>query len=124
MDIEKKLNALFKIIVNEAKTNENFAKSLEVLFQGSNVEKKPVSGAKKNKEQELAVLDPMEIVLKGKDFLRTELLKLEIKQLKVILNQYFLDPANLLSKKKKSEPIIEHIIEIAYSRAHKGNAFR
>jgi hypothetical protein len=118
MSVEKKLEDLFKIIVNEAKTNQAFSDKLENLL--NNNKKVP----KKSRKRAPAVLNPETVLSEGEEVLRGKLAELDIEQLKDIVSDFGMDPSKLVMKWKKTEKIIDHIVETSLNRSRKGDAFR
>ncbi|UOQ83408.1 hypothetical protein [Gracilibacillus salinarum] len=117
MSIDKKLEDLFQVIVQEAKDNQAFAKKLEKLFPT-----KPA--AKKRRKRAPALFNPVIVLEEGEDQLQTRLETLDIYQLKDIIAEYGMDPSKLVMRWRKKEKIIHHIVETTAQRAKKGDVFR
>ena len=71
-----------------------------------------------------ATLDPIQLVQEGEELLREQLALLTLEQLKDIVAEYGMDPSKLVMKWRTSERIANHIVDMAISRARKGDAFR
>ena len=71
-----------------------------------------------------AVLDPVALAVQGKEVLRAALVPLTLGELKDIVADYGMDRERLVMKWKTPNRVIERIVEISITRAHKGDAFR
>ena len=71
-----------------------------------------------------AVLDPVTLAAQGEEALRAELAPLRLDQLKDIVADYGMDYDKLAMRWRKTERVIDRIVEISMNRAHKGDAFR
>lgn len=124
-DLQKKMNALWKVIMAEAEVNAEFADKLEDALESASIEKvKNTGGKRAANRRDAAVFNPMELILKGEEHLREQLEKLDEKELKDIIADYGMDPAKLAMKWKDKGKLIEKIIETAKRRSTKGDAFR
>jgi len=85
-------------------------------------EVKPKKAARAKKEK--AVLDPIELAREGEAVLREKLAGLTLVQIKTILSEYALDPSAIVSRKRSVSPMIDFIVTVSLSRAHKGEAFK
>lgn len=124
--IQKKMKALFSVIMDEAERNEEFANKICTIFNGESVEtkNKSDSGEKRSSNRrDKAVLDPIKMA--GEGTLTKEILeKLSEKELKDIIADYGMDSSKLAMKWKDRERIIQLIMDTAMRRASKGDAFR
>ncbi len=130
MNLQKTLSALVRAITAEAERNQAFKESLEralTIDYGTTGGRQPPSTAdatRKGRRRTPAVLDPVELVRQGEDVLRDRLGNLNLEQLRDIVAQYGMDPGKLVIKWKDTNRIMDRIVEIALSRATKGDAFR
>ena len=134
MSLQKILRDLMKVVSDESERNPQFAERLQDVFQSAmtpRTEKQNLGGggaASKTRRpanrRPPAVLDPISLAKQGEEALRAQLVPLTLEQLKDIVADYGMDPRKLVMKWKKPERIINEIIEISLSRAHKGDAFR
>ncbi len=134
MSLQKILRDFVKVVSDEAERNPPFADRLQDVFQSAmtpRTEKRNLgSGGAASKAKRPsnrrppAVLDPISLAKQGEEALRTQLAPLTIEQLKDVVADYGMDPRKLVMKWKKPERIINEIVEISISRAHKGDAFR
>lgn len=119
--MENKLKELFKIILEEVESNEEFRNKINKVLDGENkMGKRP----RKKKAIIEPKLNPLEVFKEGQDILMDKLLKLEISDLKDIIKFYEMDNTNSCSRWKKKERLINYIVEVAKSRVTRGNAFR
>ncbi len=112
-NVTKRLTALFKLIQEEAEQNEVFRQKLE-RFLG---ESKPKL-VKKEKPQ--AKLDPVKLAI-DKVLDEASLFNLTEQELKDIILVYKMNPKG--KKLKAREAFVSMIIETAYQRATRGDAF-
>ena len=134
MLLRTKLRNFIKVVADEAEQNPEFAKRLQAVLDTVStthtVKKSSKSGGANTKGQRPAnrrppaVLDPVSFATQGEDILRHELATLTLEQLKDIVAEYGMDRERLVMKWKKPNRVIERIVEISTSRAHKGDAFR
>lgn len=120
------MKALFDLLLDEAEKNDEFAASLSKILCNEVPEKdvKVNSGEKRaSNRRDKAVLDPIKLAEDGE--LSDEVLSpLTDKQLKDIIADYGMDPSKLAMKWKDKERLIQLILETAFRRASKGDAFR
>ncbi len=119
MEIEKKLKDIFNIILDEMKTNKDFANRIEKVLGKEEV----VVKAKKRGRQP-ALFNPNIVALEEEGKLKVELENLEVAQLKDIISQYGMDPSKMTSRWRSKEKFMKHIIEVTLSRINKGNSFK
>lgn len=123
----KKLRALFKVVIDEAESNEEFAKKIvNALYENIEIgvlrtELNTKRGANR---RDPAVLDPVQMVMDGDDSLKERLEGLTSKELKDIIADYGMDSSKLAMKWKDKERLINLILDTATRRASKGDAFR
>ena len=135
MSLRITLNRLMRVVLEEAERNPEFEAALiDALGSGAAKRKAPkedVPGQsdqgdpKRGKNRRApAVLDPVQIVRDGEPALRDALGKLSLDELRDIVADYGMDPGRLVMKWATPERVIERIVEMSITRAHKGNAFR
>ena len=128
------LRNLAKVVSDEAARNPKFAERLWVVFESAMSKRsaKTIPAARRagskttrpaNRRPE-SVLDPVALAAQGEAALRAELALLTLDQLKDIVADYGMDQGRLVMKWKKSNRVIDKIVEISIGRAHKGGAFR
>jgi hypothetical protein len=69
-------------------------------------------------------LDPVALAAQGEEALRNRLAALTLDQLKDIVADHGMDRDRLVMKWRKPNRVIDRIVEVSISRAHKGDAFR
>lgn len=125
MTIKKKLKTLVAAILEEAEKNPEFAEKLSVTL---GIEKPDGQGTetvkKRGGRRAPAVLDPVVVINEEAGQLRERLTALDIEQLRDIVAEYGMDPGKLVMKWKTKERVIDYIVEVASTRAKKGEAFR
>lgn len=136
MSLRHTLNRLMRAVIDEAERNPNFEAALIDALAGMPVKHKPSkedaadgavdnSDAKRGKNRRApATLDPVQLVRTSEQTLRSALEKLPMEQLRDIVAEYGMDPGRLVMKWTTPERVIDRIVEMSISRAHKGNAFR
>ncbi len=151
--IEKQLAQLFDVMMEELKTNNQFAEKIRGIFNASEQESHQISGSRRRRKDRILSSDKAdanakailpsaspekrtrkrnpslfnpETVLKerGEDVLFTSLNQLEVEQLKDIISEYGMDPARKAVRWRKKERFVDHIIEVVNNRIMKGSAFR
>ena len=126
MSTEKKLMALFEVVIQECKRNKDFSSVVEDAL--NELTSKLDNASSKNNRRHRrtpAVLDPVTICFeKGEDVLHNRLNELDLEKLRDILAEYGMDPGKLVMKWKNKEKVIKHIIDTSDARAKKGEAFR
>ena len=121
-DLTKKLRAFFKVIVDEAGANEEFAAKIDKALGFSDEPKKKATTTRKRRDP--AVLNPIQMIIDGDNGLEEKLYALELSQLKDIIAQYNLDVTNRSRSWRKKERIVGLIMEMARAWATKGDVFR
>lgn len=139
MTLKRTLTALVTTIIDEAGRNPEFRDRVEAALNLSKLAPKlksaPKSVAKappkpneemkrKGGRRTPAVLDPVDLAKHGEASLRGALAELDLEQLLDVVAQYGMDPGKLVMKWKDRERVIDRIVELALSRATKGDAFR
>ena len=125
MTIRKQLKALMTVIVAEADQNPEFAQKLALVFGWDKTKQRARQPSKRRGSRRTpGVLDPVALYGEGEDQLREKLKALDIEQLKDIVAECGMDPSKLVMKWKSMERIANHIVEVASTRAKKGDAFR
>ena len=127
------LRDFMKVVSDEAERNPEFAERLRVVFETSTIRprKKPSITRRMNSKvtrpanrRPPAILDPIALAARGEEELRNKLAPLTLDQLKDIVADYGMDREKLVMKWRTSQRVIDRIVEISISRAHKGDAFR
>lgn len=134
MSLQKILRDFVKVVSDETERNPQFAERLRVVFEpvmatrpAKTASAASGAGSKVSRpanRRPPAVLDPVALAVQGEEALRAELALLTLEQLRDIVADYGMDPGRLVMKWKKAERVIDRIVEISISRAHKGDAFR
>jgi hypothetical protein len=125
MNIKKSLKAFMAVITGEADRNPEFAQKLAMALGFDNSEGEAKRSAKRRgRRRTPAVLDPVALYSEGEGMLREKLGALNIEQLKDIVAECGMDPGKLVMKWKTEQRVINHIVEVAGTRAKKGEAFR
>jgi len=133
MDLAATLTRLAKVVIEEAQRNPEFSRRLHGVLapsapppEASSVRAR--SAASKTRRpanrRPPAVLDPIALAGHGEDALRTALQSLTLDQLKDIVADFGMDREKLVMKWKSPDRVIDRIVKISVSRAHKGDAFR
>lgn len=135
MNLRNTLNRLIRVVLEEAERNPDFEAALNVALDSTSSKPKPSRAemlgqaedgeAKRGKNRRApAALDPVQIARDGEQALRAALEKLSLDQLRDIVAEYGMDPGRLVMKWNTPERVIDRIVEISITRAHKGSAFR
>lgn len=133
MTLKRTLTALVNAILDEAASNPEFYARMEAALNAGKPPQRPARPKAEKRGQDEkrkggrrtpAVLDPVEIGKQGEDELRLSLNKLDLEKLLDIVAEYGMDPGKLVMKWKDRERVIDRIVEVALSRATKGDAFR
>ena len=129
MSIKRTLSALISAIAKEADRNERFRASLEralgvTIRQPHEGHTRSGDTKPKGGRRTPAVLDPVELARQGEDVLRAQLNMLNREQLRDVVAQYGMDPGRLVMKWKDTNRVMDRIVELALTRATKGDAFR
>ena len=119
--MEKKLKEIFKIILDEVESNEEFKNK---IYKALENEKSTVKKRSKKKVVIEPKLNPQEVILEGESNLVDKLTSLEIGDLKDIIKFYEMDNTNSSSRWKKKDRLINYIVDVTKSRVSRGNAFR
>ena len=132
MTLRTVLRDFVKAVSDEADRNPEFAERLRVVFESntrafknrSSVARTSGSGrARPANRRPPAILDPVALATRGEDELRAELASLTLDQLKDIVADYGMDRDRLVMKWRTTNRVIDRIVEVSISRAHKGDAF-
>jgi hypothetical protein len=129
MTLKKRLSALVSAIIEETEKNESFRANVERVLginDSLGVPQPRAGGAKRRKggRRTPAVLDPVELARQGESELRAKISMLTLDQLRDIVAQYGMDPGKLVMKWKDINRVMDRIVELAVTRATKGDAFR
>src|SRR5260370_33609579 len=129
MSLRKIILDVARVVSQEAEINAEFRKKLLDALKMPIEESPPRDKANvpehrpKNRRAP-ALLDPVQIACDDEAVLRERLLQLSLEQLKDVVADYGMDPGKLVLKWKSSERVIDRIVEVSITRAHKGDAFR
>ena len=127
MDMEKLLKDFCEVIIEEINKNEEFSNKVKkILVENIKIEKDKLKTKKKKKvlSQKDILINPYEILLEGTEVLENKISKLELQDLKNIVEYYSMDPSKSFKRWRKKERFINLILEVSILRANKGNAFR
>jgi hypothetical protein len=130
MNLKQRLTAIVDIITDEAGRNPEFRTRLERVLGKTHFDARPVTkiitGEEKRKggRRAAAVLNPIDLARHGEADLRSRLAELDLERLLDIVAQFGMDPGKLVMKWKDRDRVIDRIVEIALTRATKGEAFR
>ena len=123
MNIKRILTNVTNVVADEAANNSKFRDRL-VEALGLGLPEKREGDERKGGRRTPAVLDPIELARSGENRLRLQLESLDLQRLLDIVAQYGMDPGKLVMKWKDRERVIDRIVEVAKSRATKGDVFR
>lgn len=125
MTIKKRLKIFMAVITEEADRNPEFAKKLAVALGLDKTEGEAKQPAKRRgRRRTPAAFDPVALYSEGEGLLRVKLGELNLEQLRDIVAECGMDPGKLVMKWKTEQRVIDHIVEVAGTRAKKGEAFR
>ena len=134
MSLRTILRDFMKVVNEEAARNPEFAEQLRLVFKldmptqpsktASATSREGSKAGRPANRRPPAVLDPVTLALRGEEALRAELSSLTLEQLRDIVADYGMDPGRLVMKWKSPNRVIDRIVEISISRAHKGDVFR
>ena len=129
MNLRRALKALGTVILEEAEANPAFASRLEsalgLLEPTGDKHRQSVEATKKPRARSAAVLDPHALLAEvGEQETRTRLAALSLDQLLDIVAEFVMDPSKLVMKWKRTDRLVDHIVNTAQRRAVKGDAFR
>ena len=134
MSVGTVLRKLVKVVSDEANRNPEFAERLRVVLEPARTPRhcntpsaRNAAGARTRRganRRPAAILDPVALAAIGEQDLRAELSLLSLEQLKDIIAEYGMDQDRLAMKWKTPSRVINRIVEMSISRAHKGEAFR
>ena len=134
MSVRTLLRNFVAVISDEADRNPEFAERLRVVFEParakrhartqSNLDDGAMRIGRPANRRPPAILDPVALAVDGEEALRAALSSLSLEQLKDIVADYGMDHDRLAMKWKTPSRIIDRIVDISISRAHKGDAFR
>ena len=138
MNLKRTLLGIANVMVDEASRNPEFRSRLEEALGMSGKASATVRApgqrdlkSRENNEERrrggrrsAAILDPVDLIAQGEARLRAGLDELDLERLLDIVAQYGMDPGKLVMKWKDRDRVIDRIIEVALTRATKGDAFR
>jgi hypothetical protein len=130
-----RLTALVDAVLEEARTNQDFAAKLARALGGelpadTTKERTPAaeraseSSPRRSNRRAKAVVDPFALLAVGEPHLRFELTKLNLEQLKDVVAEYGMDTSRLALKWKSPERLIDFIVTTVAARNRKGDVFR
>lgn len=114
-----RLEAVFEAIIDEARSNKDFAERLERAIAGA----KEGAGRKANRRAK-AVLNPFSLFEAGEQQLRVALAQLHLEQVKDIVAEYGMDRSRLALKWRSSGRLADLIVDTVRARVRKGEAFK
>lgn len=117
------LQGLMRAIIEEADQNPAFAKKIEAALGIAHSSATPNTKPARRSRRTPAVLDPVDTARQGEAALRQRLVTLTLEQLKDIVADYGMDPGKVMMKWNSADRIINRIVELALSRATKGDVF-
>lgn len=123
----KKLQAFFQAVIDEAESNEPFARKITEALYGESDSCPPANEPntkRRSNRRDPAVLDPVQMVMSGDTSLKERLEALSMKELKDIIADHGMDSSRLAMKWKDKNRLITLILDTAERRASKGDAFR
>ena len=149
MTPRRMLSSLFRVVLDEVEKNPDFGARLRNALGTSETtppgeRNKPKRGKQLVEQHEHtdaliggpqdakrpsnrrppAILDPVQLAREGEQPLRAALNHLSLDQLHDIVADYGMDPGKVVMKWRTKKRIVERIVEISLTRAHKGDAFR
>ncbi len=122
MKLEKTLQELMKVIIEEANRNPEFAKQIETALGLEPKREKEETGRGAHRRT-AAIVDPILLAREGEEALRSGLAPLTLDQLRDIVAQYGMDPGKLVMKWKTQDRVINRIVDYSVARVKKGEAF-
>lgn len=135
MKLRTTLNRVVRVIVDESERNPVFEAALMDALkpvrpntprQDSKVlDTTTQSDPKRPKNRRPpALIDPVQLVRQGEAGLREALSPLSLDELRDVVAEYGMDTSRLVMKWTARERVIDRIVELSLTRAHKGDAFR
>ena len=133
-DLTDRLETLFREIVTEAKSNDDFARRVERALSGlaprgrmKGEDGAPGSESRRPRRPHRrapGVIDPFAVYGDGEDALRDRLRELDVERLKDIVAEHGMDSAKLAMKWKTPARLVDLIVDTVKVRSRKGDAFR
>ncbi len=119
------LEAIFAVVLAEAKHNKAFAARLQRAAKGLVQEAggEPPKPTRRRNRRNPPPFDPFEVFQKDEVTLRTELSKLSLEQLRDIIADCGMDNSRLAAKWKDPDRLRNLIVDTVKSRARKGSVF-
>lgn len=131
MKLRKVILDFARVVADQAEGDPAFAEQVITALglddKTDAIPTRPKGAAKTDRPKNrrpAAVLDPVELARSGENALRTGLASLSLEQLKDIVADHGMDPGKLVMKWKDATRVSDRIVELAVTRAHKGDAFR
>ena len=134
MSLRMILRDFVQVVSDEAERNPTFAERLRIVFGSTTMrpsgKRRSATSRRGSKvtrsanRRPPAILDPLALAAQGEESLRTKLTPLTLDQLKDIVADYGMDRDRLVMKWRTPNRVIDRIVEVSISRAHKGDAFR
>lgn len=113
--IDRALSNVFKVVTDEAAANPAFAKKLEDQLAkfGQDLAEKRMA------ERSIEGFHPLVEYKKDPAAFEARLAKFDAKELRALVTQHHLDPANTLKGKGAKKVLATHILEAARKRAER-----
>jgi len=127
MTIRRKLQALVRVITDEAARNPEFNQKLceAIGFESQRRDEDRAKDSRPRRRRAPAAFDPVAMLREHNvQQLRSQLSKLDLEQLKDIVAQYGMDTEKLVMKWRTPKRIVDRIVDISTKRVQKGDAFR
>jgi hypothetical protein len=136
MSVRQTLAEFLRVVADEAERNPAFEAALRQALHGAAEPPRPqpapgastpaggAPGKPSRAPRPAAALDPVQLARQGEAPLRSELGRLSLEQLRAILAEHGMDTGKKLARVRTVAKIVDHIVELALARAHKGDAFR
>lgn len=125
MSVAARVEKLFDIFLSEIKQNKDLANRIaEAMGQPDATSETTPATTPAKRRRRPAVLDPFSVLSEGEQQLRGQLKSLDMDALKDIVAEFGLDPSRLVSRWKKADRVVEHIVATVVARARRGDAFR
>lgn len=121
------LERAFRVILNEASSNEGFAASLAEALNMAPSAATPGEGSRsagRRHRRPAGLVNPIELVAHSEVALRDALASLNLEQLRDIVAEHGMDTRKLAMKWKERGRVEELIVTFAKDRVAKGSVFR
>lgn len=121
MSLATALQALVRVVLQEAERNPDFNTRLEQAL-GLVPKPRKTAAARKGKRAE-PLLDPIALAAQGEAALQQALAPLTVEQLKDVIAAHGMDPDKLAMKWKTAAKLVDRIVERSLARQQKGEVF-